>query len=260
MENHRTCILEFDIVMKEKRKETQDEIILAYRKIIEKRYDFAELKKRADLPDSFTEERVNKFKAYFLNYVYPTPDRRDELNEAFESLDNYIKHPEKLLRLLMDSASLLFKYGRHLPKILKAGIKALQAFRKANKFERQLVNRALALKLEAPFSQTDIETLIGKLSRAEIEEFIESGQQLFETLHDRTLVAKIQEVVSSLIEKMKKRPNSYSPTEIRGLEMGQEIIREGDLLFDQLGTDEQQLVFDYTIQLEREMLDKMFND
>ncbi|MFK7979352.1 MAG: hypothetical protein AB8G86_05190, partial [Saprospiraceae bacterium] len=46
-----------------------------------------------------------------------------------------IQQPKKLLRILLDSGRLIFKYGRHLPKILNAGLKALRSFRTATQFE-----------------------------------------------------------------------------------------------------------------------------
>ena len=233
-------------------------IIIAYRKIIEERYHYENIKDRPDFPDSFSEARVDKFRNYFLDYIYPLPQKRDELNEAFESLDDYIKHPNKLLRIIIDSSSLIFKYGRHLPKILKTGIKALQSYRKASLFEERLVKGAMNLNMSPPFAEEDIERLIRNLSLAEIEEFIESSQNLFETLHDRKLVAKIKNIVEQLIGKMKKRPNVYSPAEIKGLEIGAEIIVKGDHLFAELSEAEQKKIFLFIIQLEREVLEGIF--
>ena len=241
-------------------KKIRDEVILGYRKVILERYDYARLKDRADLPHSFDEERIETFKNYFLNYLYPPPAKRMELDEAFDSLDNYIKHPDKLLRLVIDSGSLLFKYGRHLPKILNAGIKALRSFRNATQFEERLVNQAVLQKLEMPYGVSEIETLIRTLPREELEKFIDSSRSLFEILHDRTLVLKIKDIVGHLIQKMKKRPTTYTPAEIRGMEIGEAIIAQGDLLFDQLSKADQQLIFQLVIKMEREILERIFSE
>ena len=241
-------------------KEIRDEVILGYRKVILERYDYALLKDRADLPHSFTEERVNAFKNYFLDYLYPLPAKRKELDEAFDSLDNYIKHPEKLLRLIIDSGRLLFKYGRHLPKILNAGIKALRSFRRANHFEERLVEQAVLQKLKTPYGKAEIELLIRALPRKELEAFIDSSRSLFEILHDRALVVKIKEIVGHLIEKMKARPKVYTPVEVRGMKIGEDIISQGDLLFDQLSKKDQKLIFQLVIKMEREILSRIFSE
>ena len=238
-------------------KETLNEIILAYRRTIDERYSYANLKQKYEFPLSFDEERINLLKNYFLHSLYPHPDKREELNDSFKSLDNYIKHPGKLLRLIMDSSRLLFKHGRHLGRIFNAAIKALKSFRAANNFETRLVEKALSIPLHPPYSNEDINTLLEALSRQDVERFINNNQALFEILHDRELVGKIKEIVESLIAKMKQRPNVYSPEEIRGLEIGRDIIVDGDALFEQLSEEDQQRIFDLVIEIEREVLYKI---
>lgn len=240
-------------------KEVLNEVIIGYRNLINDRYQYDNLSAKYTLPEYFDEVQVEVFKNYFLNHLYPNVEKREELNDAFESLDNYIKHPEKLLRLVVDSASLLFKYGRHLRKILNAGIKALRSFRTATKFEQKLVNEAIRQNLQPPFDIPEIKSLIRSLSTEDIDEFIKSNQGLFETFEDRVLVGKIKDIIRQLITKMKKRPNVYSDTEIKGLEIGYDIIRLGDELFEQLSAKNQKLIFEFLVQVEKDALDEVFN-
>lgn len=242
------------------KKEILHEVILGYRKVIEHRYEQAHLAKKYDLPTFFDETRIKQFRDYFLEYIYPHPTKRAELDEAFESLDSYIKSPGKLLRILMDSGKLIFKYGRHLPKILRAGLKALHSFRTANTFEDKLVNQAIWKNINPPFEIAEINALIKALPKSEIDEFIESSHALFETLHDRVLVQKIIEIVDYLITKMKQRPNVYSAVEIRGLEIGRDIIKNGDLLFDQLPSEGQEQLFEMVIKIEKDVLAELFDE
>ena len=237
-----------------------NEIITGYRQTIHTRYQYHNIQSRYELPASFTEERVQLFRDYFLNYIYPDVEKREELNEAFESLDSYIKQPEKLMRLLLDSGKLLFKYGRHLPRILGAGLKALKAFRAASHFENRLVEEALANNVHPPFDQAKINQLTRLLSRKDLETFIENSQALFEILHDRTLIQKVKEVVDFLITKMKQRPKLYTAVEVRGVEIGLEIVKQGDLLFDQLEKEDQERIFEFVIQMERDVLDDLFSE
>lgn len=162
------------------------------------------------------------------------------------------------MRVLIDSASLIFKYGKHLPKILRAGLKALKSFRSASKFEGNLVEKAIVQNQNPPYSIIQIEGLIKTLSRKEIDEFMESSLTLFDTLHDRTLVAKIKRIMDHLVEKMKRRPKVYSSAEVKGLEIGKEIIEKGDLLFEELSTEEQGEIFKFIVEMEREEMDRIF--
>lgn len=241
-------------------KSTLHEVILGYRAMIDQRYQYERIEEKYDIPASFDENRVALFRNYFLTYIYPPPAQRDELDAAFESLDSYIQQPEKLLRLLLDSAGLIFKYGRHLPKILAAGLKALRSFRTASRFEANLVKAAEQSDLKAPYSPDDIHTLLSTLSRREIEQFIEQSETLLATLHDRKLVQKIVEIVQYLINKMKQRPKLFSAAEIRGLEIGFDVIREGNVLFDQLSKEDQNQIFDFVIQIERDILEVLFEE
>lgn len=242
------------------KQEIHREIIIGYRKVISERYTYANLNQVKKIPASFDEAKIDAFRDYFLTYLYPTPERRIELDEAFEQLDGYIKNPKKLLSILMDSASLLWKFGRHLPKILNAGLKTLKSFRAGSDFEENLIHAAQDLDLSPPYSKSDIYAMIGSLSPAEIEIFIQNNVVLFENLHDKVLIKKVEEIIISLIKKMKKRPNVYSPAEIRGLEIGNEIIHNGNALFDSLNEPDQRLLLDFVIENEREELEKLFSE
>ncbi len=241
-------------------KEMLNEVILGYRRVINERYQYDTLVKEYELPSFFNEARISLFRDYFLDYIYPPPAKRAELDKAFQSLDGYIQQPKKLLRILLDSGRLIFKYGRHLPKILNAGLKALRSFRTATEFENKLVEQAIASKMPPPYSIEAINNFTKALPKADLKAFIDSSQHLFETLHDRVLVKKIIEIVEYLIAKMQKRQDVYSAIEIRGLEIGRDIIKQGDLLFDQLPQAGQQQLFDLVIRLEREVLEDLFEE
>jgi hypothetical protein len=233
-------------------KKILNEVILGYRRVLNGRYQYDKLQQKYDLPASFNEERVTLIRNYFLDCIYPLPEKREELNDAFKSLDNYIRHPEK-------SGGLLFRYGRHLPKIFSAGIKTFKLYRAATKFENTLVRNAISIPLDPPYNSADINTMMRALSREEINQFIENNLSLLENLYDRDLMRKITEIVEHLITKMKNRPKVYSSPEIRGLEIGLEIIEQGDFLFDQLSKQDQRLIFDFIIKIERGVMQEIFS-
>ena len=240
------------------KKETiHKEIILGYRQLMEERYQYNNLTKEYDLPNAFDTNRVELFKNYFLEYVYPAPEERKALEEAFSNLAGYIKNPEKLLRILIDSGSLIFKYGRHLPKILKAGLKAMNSFIAANELENKLVENAIELKIEAPFSPKDIQTILAHLQKKELTAFVSNNETLFETLYDRKLVKNIINIVETLISKMKKRPNIYSTAEINALVIGRDIIKQGNLLFDDLSKKEQRQILGMVLKIEKEAIEQL---
>ena len=232
-----------------------EEIIKGYRNTIYQRYQYQKIKDTYKIPESINEETVNSLRNYFLDYMYPELKKRAELNEAFKSLDNYIKHPKKLLRILLDASKLIFNYGRHLPKILNAGLKAMKSFRAAAGFENRFVDEAIKNNIAAPYDLAKIDILLKLLPREEIEKFIDNSQSLFEVLHDRVLTEKIKEIIQYIILVMKKDKKSYSTSQIRGLEIGFEMLNEGDKLFNALAKKDQQKLFYLITEIERDMLE-----
>jgi hypothetical protein len=240
------------------KEEVLEGIIEGYRNTIYERYQYQNIKDKYGVPESINEETVNQLRNYFLNYIYPEFNRREELNEAFKSLDNYIKYPQNLLIILLDAFKLIFNYGGHLPKILNTGLKAMKSFRAAANFENNLVDEAIKNKMEAPYDRAKINKLIKLLSRKEIEKFIEISQSLFEILHDRIQIEKIKEIIQYLIHVMRKNEESYTLSQIRGLEIGLEMINEGDKLFNQLTKEDQQNLIHVITEIEKDMLDHIF--
>ena len=234
------------------------EIIIGYRNTISQRYQYQFIKDTYGLPNSINEETVNQLRVYFLTYMYPTNEKRTELNEAFDSLDDFIKHPQKLLSLLLDAVKLIFKYGRHLPKILNAGLGAMKTYKAATNFENNLVTEAIKNGIEAPYDSHKINTLIKLLSREEIEKFIESSITLFDILHDKELIKKIKEVIQHLINAMQKNTETYTESQIKGLEIGLEMITKGDALFNKLSKKDQQNLIKLITDIEKSHLERLF--
>jgi len=148
-------------------------IIKAYRSVIHSRYDYHRIKALYDIPESFTQDKFDDLRTYFLTHIYPPPAQRALLNEAFDKLEGHISNPKYLLNILMDSMGIIFKYGRHLPKILRTGLKAMQSFKKANQFEYQLTTAALASNRIPHYSQEDIEHFTSQLPSGEVYGFID---------------------------------------------------------------------------------------
>lgn len=234
-------------------------LIKGYRNVIDERYQLQNLNNKYELPEGVDEYVVEEIKLFFLNYIYPDIVKREELNGAFQTLDENITNPQKLLGLLSESVKLIFKHGHHLPKIMSAGLKALKSFRAATKFENTLVNAAIKNKIKPPYNTPKINRLIQTLSLSEIEAFIDSTEALFMIMYDTALVKKIQEVISYLIERMKKKPKMFSQQEVRGLEIGLEMIAKGDKVLNNLSKEHQDMLIQFIIQVEKDYLHDLFN-
>ena len=234
------------------------EVIEGYRDTIKHRYQYQSIIENFDIPDSIDEETVNKLRSFFLSHVYPEYHKRQELNEAFDSLDDYVKNPQKLIRIVLDTTKLVFKYGRHLPRIAKTGLNALKTFKVASNFENNLVTAALKNNIKPPYRIEKINTLITLIPREEIDAFMESSQTLFQILNDRPLIKKITAIIKYVIKVMKDNPDAYAASQVKGLEIGYNMIYEGDKLFNELNKEDQQNLVDFVLEIEKDNLNQIF--
>ncbi|MEM1260441.1 MAG: hypothetical protein AAGH81_18095 [Bacteroidota bacterium] len=240
------------------RAEILRDIIEGYRTSIRKRYQYQNLQCHYEIPETIPEETVVGFRDFFLDYVYPDYEKRMELDNAFKSLDDYIRQPQKLIQVVLDTSKLIFTHGRHLPKIVTAGLKALKSFRAASKFEHIFIEEAVKNNINPPYDLGKIDRLISLLSKDEIEDFIQTTQSLFETLHNKALMKKIIEIIEYLIAVMKKNEKAYSRSQVKGLEFGLDALKKGNQLFNTLTKEDQELLIVLVTKIERDRLYQIF--
>ena len=226
--------------------------------MIDERYTYEDVTSAYDLPASFTPQKLDQLKAFFLGHIYPIPDIREEIDDAFQTLQGYTAQPTQLINLLRDSSSLVFTMGWQLPKILKAGLSALGSFKTATDLEDRLIDKVKEAALDPPYTTSQINHLLAKLPISLIEDFIQDTLKLFKILEDRKLVRRILRVVTTLIDKMKSKPDIYDKTEIRAIELGKDIIYAGDQLFSSLTPHEQQHLFALIAEIERDQIERIF--
>ncbi len=239
-------------------KEILNGVIIGYRQLIHDRYQYNKVASKYEIPDSFDEDRMALYRDFFLEQIYPHPNDREPLEEAFKSLDNYLTHPDKLLRILFDSAAIVLRHGRSIPKLLSAGIKAFKSFRTATDFEAKLVRKAKSSGKLPPYSSDDINRFIKALRKKEIDEFVVNTIDLLELLHDRRLMREVMQITGELIARMKKSPRSYSTSEIGGLEIGLDMLRVGNQLFESLSSTDQRRIIEIVVAIEVDVLEDLF--
>ncbi len=234
-------------------------VIEAYRTLISERYQYDYLSAKYDIPKSFGPDRVELFRNFFLDYIYPPLEKRKELDQAFDSLDRHIKNPKSLLSILVDSSRIIFKFGRHLPKILNAAIKALRSFRKANRFEGRIAKKAKNRSVQLPISEDDLKSLIAALPKSDVMGFINESKSLFEIIQDKKLVVKIIELLTQLIRNMKKN-KVYTDAEINAFQIGLDIISGSYELFNSLSLSEAKSLFEIGVNIEQSEIERIYQE
>ena len=190
--------------------------------------------------------------------MYPTPEKRDEIEEAFRSLGHYITSPAKMWRLLGNMTAAVFKFGRHFPAALKAGFVSLESYMDANRFEHRLLEATLEYNYTIPLSREQFENCIRAIPRGEANEFVETVYSLFKSLTNEELLIKTLAILQSVIDKMKRYPHIYPEKDIDGIKLGMEIIENGYKMFHRYPPSVRQKAVEYIRENEHHYLNTLY--
>lgn len=218
-------------------------LIEAYRKSLVRRYSKENISQFPELAN-FDRKIIDKLISYFLELLYPPYETRKELDNAFHSLGSFVNSPAKFFGIMGNLGYAVIKFGKLLLQGIQAGVAALRSYIAAYRFESELYKNALPY-LEKGIDISDekiFNSLIGKIPEKEATAFRHQVVKLFEILANKKLLEKIQEIMLHVIEKMEQRPDLYSTSEIRGIQMGFNIIDRGKVLFDELTPEQIQIV------------------
>jgi hypothetical protein len=223
--------------------ENFSKLIDAYRKALIERYSHSNLEKYPILK-KLDRNIIDNLILYFLELLYPPFEERKQLDNAFQSLNNFIHTPSKLFGVLGNLTYAVIQFGKMLISALQAGLNALRSYLAAHKFEKILYTESLPY-LEKGFDISDpklFQSLIAKIPKKDADEFREQVVKLFRTLSNKKLLEKVQDVMIHVIEKMESKPNLYSREEINGIRLGYSIIEKGKGLFENLPKEDIELI------------------
>lgn len=212
--------------------QTKDEhIINKFREMISKRYDYEDLKKRFDVPDTITPEIINSIKNYFLTVIYPPAAERKQLEEAFKNLGSYVRSPSKIWGLFGDMARAIFKFGRHFMAALRAGMDSLNSFVGAKNFEASMAAIANKNGIQPPMTDQDFEDTLYQLPREEVEKFIGDVRHLFGAMINTDLLKKTLDILDHVIQTMEKKSQTFPKEDVDGIRLGKSLLQKGYDLF-----------------------------
>lgn len=209
----------------------RDSIIIKYREIIAKRYDYKQIKKKPNVPVDITEEVTGEIRNFFLDHLYPEPQQREKLDLAFAELENFVLNPSKVWGLLGNLTSAIFRFGLQLPAALRTGQISLRAFNSAKKFEDVLIQTALDKGYSNSLTDEQFYDCMRSIPHEQIDYFIDEVGLLFSSFSDTNLLAKTIEIMEDVLDKMRANKKLYSKSEIRAIELGVAIIQNGYNLF-----------------------------
>ena len=211
--------------------ELKHHLIIKYRELISKRYEFENISKHPDVPDDITPEIVAALKNYFLVNVYPEPELRDKLDAAFHELENYVHQPAKVWGLLGNLAGAIFRFGRQFPAALRAGLVSLEAHTSAKRFESDLLKCAIDSGYQVPMTDQQFLECIKAIPYHHMDRFIHELGNLFNSFTNTSLMEKTILIMHDVLKQMKKKNHLYGPNEVQAIVLGIDILQKGHDLF-----------------------------
>lgn len=237
---------------------TDEHIINKFREMIEKRYQYAELSKRFELPSNITEENIIEVKHYFLHTIYPPAAERKKLEDAFKELADYVRSPKKIWALFGDMARALFKFGRHFMQALRAGMDSLNSFVGAKNFEAAMAEIANKNGIVPPMSDEDFEDTLYQLPREDIEKFIGDVKNLFGAMVNTQLLQKTLDILQHVIETMEKKPQTFPKADVDGIKLGKALLQNGYDIFSKYDEPTKNAIVDIIYKNEMWFVDEVY--
>lgn len=229
-------------------------LILKYRQLISKRYQYKVIKGIPGLPAVISPEVVEELRQYFLNNLYPEPELREKLDEAFGELENYVLHPSKVWGLVGDLAGAIFRYGFQLPAALKAGLSALEAYTSTKHFENMLLHAAIEKGFKIPLSDDEFNECLTAIPQKDLEDFIEEVSGLFYAFTNTELLGKTISIMQDVVSTMQSKPELYGKNEVEAIELGIDIMQKGLGLFAGYDDESKDKMLQFVVSYEREFI------
>ncbi|NLV41201.1 MAG: hypothetical protein GXY15_08220 [Candidatus Hydrogenedentes bacterium] len=182
---------------------------------------------------------VAAFQAFVLGRVYPEPEERRRLNEAFETLHHLLRSPGRLRSLLSVALSAFWRLGRKLPAAAQAGRLTLDTFEKVRRVE-ELVARAFQDADVPPRTPPEDERLSAVLAPLPKQPFLELADALtalLRALSDESVLEAGLELTRTLESATAKSPAKWTAQERDGLRLARETLEEATALFSLLPPD-----------------------
>lgn len=228
-------------------------LIESYQQSLVRRYSDEALRAYPKF-QSIKREKIDSLIQFFLDHLYPKYEERLVLDNAFDSLAGFVNNPSKIWGILGNLAMSIFRFGKHFPMALKAGLSALHSYITAHQFEDSLVSELSGSQNPDEILNTPegMERLIAKIPKEKADAFRKDIGALFKIFSDEALVKKIILIMEDILVKMEGKTSVYTEADKKGIGLGIQILKEGRQIFDRLSKGEIDLILQAIDEIERD--------
>lgn len=216
---------------------TQDEtlrkaIVEFYRDEIKNRYQVVNIRRFKEF-EPISDVEINALREYFLHNIYPAPEKRQGLDDAFDNLNVMLKSPKRIKPLLKTAFTSIFKLGGQIPSAIAAGRATVDAYMETRKMEGLLYESAeeLGLTAQDKNDRNKMVQLVSNVPEKDVKRLIYDIINLFKALSNVKLLLLTVDIMEKSLVIMRKNPKVYAESEVEGLELGLAVVQGGLDLF-----------------------------
>lgn len=219
-------------------------VITAYRHNLQKRYSPENLRRLINtVPVS--DDLILELRDFFLEHIYPEPERRQFLDRAFDHLGDILRSPRKVWALVGTAGRSFFRFGFMIPQAIAAGVHTLEAYLDVRRQERTILKYSHDHDFtpEAILREENFEYLISRIPRKQIIHFRHEMVALFKSLSNIRLLYLSIEILEDAAEVMKSNSDIYTEEELNGLTLGYGMLKAGVAMFEKLSPEQIEAVY-----------------
>ena len=213
----------------------KEAIIEFYRREIELRYELDNVR-RFHAFDRVPDATILNLRTYFLEHIYPPPQDRRQLDEAFDHLGQMLRSPKQLQPLLGTAFTSLWRLGRKLPGAISAGRSTFDAYSETRKLEGYMYTAALrrGFKKAEVDDRLSMLTLIDGIPEKHVRRLIKDITNLFHSLTNVKLLSVSHQIMTRCREVMEDHAEVYDESDRAGISLGIELLASGLNLFEDM--------------------------
>jgi hypothetical protein len=214
-------------------------VIEFYRRELEARYQLENVRRFPEF-NPISDARIERLREYFMQRIYPPPEQRKKLDDAFDHLNELLRSPHRLGPLVTTALRSLWRLGHRLPAAVQAGRSTVDAYRETRKLEACLIENAVRMGLRPKDSsdRTKMLQLIAGVPEKDVLRLIRDIVNLFRSLSNVALLETTVDIMKQSKAVMERHPDLYTENERAGLQLGLDIVSGGLALFRDMKPEE----------------------
>jgi hypothetical protein len=212
--------------------ELRNVVLNFYREELRRRYEIRNVRRFKPF-DGVSDEQIAGLRDFFLDQIYPSPAKRQQLDDAFDRLGEMLRSPSRMRPLMGAALSSMWKLGHRLPAAVSAGKSTIDAYSKTRQLEQLMIEEAERQFLEPDESKNQhrMHMLIRNVPEEVVVQLIEDILSLFHALSNVEMLKVAASFMEQCVKVMEKRPDLYSDEDRNGIAYGLRLLRGGIALF-----------------------------